>query len=148
MKIKTWVLAFAIAFSPLLAISQVVSHDSISTLHKQKRQLQLAEKTNALQLELLKLENQIAEKTLAVQRSKEKAQASANKNAFIAENLSKAPQDRKLAKKAYKYSRKAQREAFNADRAASRLEKLREDIEHKKAKLAESQARLRAVAGN
>ena len=134
------------AFFLLLAVSgfSQVSKDSINILKQQKESLELSSKINEHKMQLAKLENTVNAKTQERDKTAAEAQKAADDNATAAADLSRDPQDRKLAKKAEKAGNYAKKCAKRARSANDNLDGLTKDIESLRNKIAGEEAKLAA----
>jgi chromosome segregation ATPase len=144
-KIKVITAILALVLVSATSFAQPVSTDSITALKQQKNVLELSKQINDRKLKLAKLENTVEQKTMDMQRTAEQAQKSANANAEAANDLSKDPQDKSLARKANKAAGNAKADARHARIAAGDLADLKKDIESLKDKIAKDEAKLASM---
>ena len=81
-----------------IASAQTVTNDSIKVLKNDKEMLKIAKKINEQKLELVKLQNEVADKTQDVQKTAEESQKSASENEEAARKLSGDDQDKQKSK--------------------------------------------------
>ena len=115
---------------------------SISAQNVNTDSLSLVSKISADQLKLGKLQNQIEQKTQNQQDASEQAQKSANENSNAADKLSDNPENRKLARKANNKASDAKSDSRNARKESSSLDKLNNDIQDLKNRIANNQVKL------
>ncbi len=104
--------------------------------------LKLVARLSEEQLKLGKMQNEVIERTKDKQDAAAKAQASADENQKVANELSTNAQDKSLARKASRKASAAPKDARRARIAADKLDDLNKDIEKQKEKIAKYQTQL------
>ena len=144
-KITAYALAAMLFSAP--AFAQVVSQDSIQSLNNQKEAIKISKDLNDKKLKLAEKQKDLQDKTGDMQKSAEKAKASADANTRAAAELSSNPQDKKLAGKASSAAKDAQRDAKNARKAADNVDGLTKDIADLQKEIQEKEAEFAAKGG-
>ncbi|OQP62000.1 hypothetical protein A3860_30415 [Niastella vici] len=124
--------SIGLLFFCMSTFAQKVNTDSLS----------LVSKISSDQLKLGKLQNQLEQKTKNKQDASAQAQKSANENSDAADKLSDKPENKKLARKANTKAGNAKSDSRNARRESDRLDKLNNDIQDLKNRIADNQAKL------
>ena len=143
-----FVVILGITLMSFPAKSQVVSKDSISNLKQQKEIIGLAKELNEQKLKLAKLENSVESKRQDMETAQRNAQNSADENADIASKLSNDPDNRKLARKAKNAAKQVKRDARQSRSAADDFQRLQNDIDELKKKIAGNEEKFSSLQGS
>jgi hypothetical protein len=131
-----------------VAVAQVVSKDSITTLKQQKEALVISKRVNDNKLKLVKLENMTGKAMDNAVNTSAEAQKSADINGRAADKLTGDAQDKKLAMEAGKSANNAKHDAKQARKAASKLEDVKKEITDLRSKISADESKLSTLLGD